>query len=149
MRPRKLLGTAGAILLLLAVAVLGIVVYRYFTTGEGLVLVLALAGSLSYLALWFFAFLPCRLARTYRQQKLLQDELLVEISDTHLTTKSQHGQGALPWEVFHRWKMANDLVLVYQSDVLFHIFPRRAFSSSEEFQNFQTLLSSKLGPQKP
>jgi hypothetical protein len=149
MRPRKVLGFVGAVLLLLAAAVLGMAVYSYFTKGEGLAAVLALGGSLVYLGLYFFVFIPFRLRRIYRQQKLLQDQLLVEISDTHMVIKSQHGQGVLPWEVFHKWKTARDLVLVYQSDVLFHIFPQRAFSSPQEYQQFQSLLRSKLGPQRP
>jgi hypothetical protein len=78
---------------------------------------------------------------------LLHEEQIVEISDMHLMVKHQHGQGVLPWEIFHKWKADKQLILVYHSDALFHIFPRRAFPSTEEFQWFQALLRTKLGPE--
>jgi hypothetical protein len=148
MRPRRFLACVGAFLVVLGLVILGITSYHLVTTGGDLKFVLGLGGGLGVLCLWFFVLLPRQLSRIYRQQKLLHEELIVEISDVHLMMKSPHGQGTLPWEVFHKWKADKQMVLVYQSDVMFHIFPRRAFPSLEDFQTFQSLLSTKLGPQK-
>jgi hypothetical protein len=136
MRPRKFLGRLGCVLLVLAGGVLAITSFRFITTGQDLRIVLALAGSLGSLCIYFFVFLPYQVARIYRQQKLMHEKATVEIDDLHLTVKSQHGHVTLPWDLFHKWKANDRLVLVYHSDVLFHIFPRHSFPSLEEFEAF-------------
>ena len=148
LRPRKFLMVIGSFLLILMVAILSIASYRFFTTGRDLHTLLSLGGGLGFICLWFFFYMPYQLHRIYQQQKLLHEKLIVEISDADLITKSTHGQGTVPWELFHKWKSNKQLILVYQSEAIFHIFPRQAFPSQEEFQAFQTILCSKLGPQK-
>jgi hypothetical protein len=148
MRPRRFLAVMGAFLLILMVAILSIASYRFFTIGRDLHTVLGLGGGLGFICLWFFFYMPYRLRGIYLQQKLLHEELIVEISEAQLITKSLHGQGTMPWEIFHKWKANKQLVLVYQSDAAFHIFPKQAFPLQEEFKTFQSILRSKLGPQK-
>jgi YcxB-like protein len=148
MRPRRILAIPGIVLLVLMVAILIICCYRFFTTGEDFEYILALGAGLGYLCFWFFIYLPFRLRRIYRQLKVLHEEAVVEISDTQIKAKTSHSESNLPWEHFHKWKADKDLVVVYQSDVSFYLFPRRAFSSPEEFQTFQSILKTKLGPEK-
>ena len=101
---------------------------------------------MAYLGIYFFLWFPRRLNRLYEQQKLLHSEFTVEISDEHLVTRSVHGESKLPWSMFHKWKSGGDIVLLYQSDALFHVFPGRSFTSAADFESFQDILSEHVGP---
>jgi hypothetical protein len=149
MRPRRTLGCLGVLLLVLAVSSLCITTYRFITMGQDLRVALALAVCLGSLFSYFFVLMPWQLNRLSKQQKLLHEGIIVEISDVNISWKSVYGQTTLPWEVFHKWKGDKLIILVYLSDVQFHVFPRRLFPSPEDFETFQTLLRNKLGPEKP
>jgi hypothetical protein len=49
---------------------------------------------------------------------------------------------------FYKYKVGKDLILLYQSQALFHMFPRRFFSSEEDFKMFRSFLEANLGSPK-
>src|SRR5579863_4545578 len=85
MRPRRSLGSLGVLLLVLAVLVLSITTYRFITMGQDLRVALALAGGLGSLCIYLFVFMPWQLNRLYRQQNLLHEGIIVEISDVNVS----------------------------------------------------------------
>ena len=88
-----------------------------------------------------------RSAKIFAQQKDLQRTYDVGITDDHLIMGSTgRGEWKIPWDDFHKWKMSQKLVLVYPSDRLFRMFPRRWFASDDEFQGFKDLLTRTVGP---
>lgn len=148
MRPRRAFGVVGAALVLLALFVFSVALLRFFRSGQDLTVVLFLGVAMAYLAIYFFLWIPRQLNRLYAQQKLLHGEFIFEISDEHLISRSVHGESKLPWSVFHKWKSGRDIVLLYQSDALFHVFPGRSFPSTADFDSFQAILRKHLGPNR-
>lgn len=144
-KPRPVFAVVGIVMMIIALAVFTLGLHRLAKTGEGLVFVICLGASLAYMGLYVFAWQPRRFSRLYKQQKLLQGEFTFEITDEHLVSRDSHGETKLPWSVFHKWKSADDIVILYQSDTLFHAFPSRWFPSVEDFQHFKGILRSHLG----
>jgi hypothetical protein len=87
-----------------------------------------------------------RAKKIFAQQKSLQAPLEIWISAAELFLKTEKAESHTPWDDFHKWKANNKTILVYHSDVIFHMFPRRWFASDAEFQSFQDLLSKTIGP---
>jgi Na+/melibiose symporter-like transporter len=103
--------------------------------------------------IWFLVFcltqprgMARRAAKTFSQQKTLQVPFEGEITDEKWHVRSEIGESRISWADFHKWKGNKNLVLVYQSDRLFNMFPRRFFISDEEFQSFKELLTRAIGP---
>lgn len=107
---------------------------------------LILAGLL-YFALLYGVWLPFRTKRLFLQQKTLQEPYEVEITDEAYSASSCHGQSRMVWKDFHKHKMSARIILLYQSDVLYHLFPTRWFSE-DQLAEFQKILRANLGEPK-
>ena len=92
----------------------------------------------------YFVIQPWNARRIFSQQKTLQVEYEAVISPDTLTTTTQNGHYEMPLADFHKYKVGKNLVLVYQSQVLFHMFPRRFFASDEDFNTFLSYLEARL-----
>jgi hypothetical protein len=112
-------------------------------TGNGCVLGLAIALALGLKTV------PRAVARRSRrifaQQKSLHVTREILISDTTISSKSDRGDARLPWSDFYKWNGNDKIILLYPSENLFHMFPRRWFTSGE-FGEFKDLLAQKVGP---
>jgi hypothetical protein len=135
------------------------------TTLAVIVLVLCLTGDPFNKQSWAFAgciwliglsvFFPTlswgtvkRSAKIFAQQKGLQLAHEIEITDDEIITSSAgRGEWKTPSNEYHKWKGNERLVLVYVSDRLFRMFPRRWFASDAEFQGFKDLLTRSIGPE--
>lgn len=111
--------------------------------------VFIIAGAVvAFLIIEYFIRLPYRARRIYRQQKLLQITRTIRINPDSLETKSELGSSTVPWNMFAHWKENKKLILVYQSDVLFHMFPKRVFTSESDYNEFRNILTKHLGKPK-
>ena len=110
----------------------------------------SLIFSLLIIALWFPRILHKKIikrtAKLFAQQKSLQMPYEIDITDEFFQAHSELGEGKVPWTNFHKWKYSPTVILVYQSDILFHIFMHRWFASDGEFQDFKNLLTKRIGP---
>jgi len=80
---------------------------------------------------------PERAAKVaFRNSPMLGAPLQVAISEAGLSVKSQYGDSRLPWHVLPQRKRSDDLLLIYQSDMLFHVLPRRWFASDQQWEEF-------------
>lgn len=104
----------------------------------------AILGGLAYFAIIYGVILPLRIKKIYRQQKSLQEPYESELTDKTYASVSVHGAATMPWNMFHKYKMNKDTILVYQSDAIYHIFPKRWFTE-EQFADFQEILHRHLG----
>lgn len=147
-RPRPTFAIVGITLVVLCLFVVLFALYKFLVTGQGLAAVLGVGASLAYFGVYFFILLPRRVDRLYGQQKLLHNEFTFDVSDENLVSRSILGESKFDWSMFHKWKSGEDIVLLYQSDVLFHVFPRRSFPSFADFESFQEILKKHLGPKR-
>lgn len=96
---------------------------------------------------WFFNFFyPRRLRRIFFQQKSAQLPYVATITDETLQTKSEVSEEKLPWNHFIQWRENDNLFVLYQSDTMIRIMPKRCFASPQQIIEFHHLLEKKLGP---
>jgi YcxB-like protein len=147
MRPRPWLKYLGIALLSLYIV--------FLTTGSLLVgfgKFFSLFGPPLLFVLFavFFVFISIhRNARlTFSQQKTIQDEHETMISPEMIESTSETGTMRLRLSDFYKYKVGKDLILLYQSHLLFHIFPRHFFTSEEDFKTVLSYLQATLGSPK-
>jgi len=88
-----------------------------------------------------------RSRKTFAQQKTLHLEVEKQIDEDGIFSRVPvRGEWKSQWPDFHKWKANEKLVLIYASDRIFYMFPRRWFASDAEFESFQELLARKIGP---
>jgi len=132
LRPRRALAIAGVFMLGLTVFVsLGALLGWLGDKPISPWIPLALLGGLLYLVIIYFVELPLQVRRIFKQQRTFHEPLELELMPTQMTATSSKGTVTVPWADFHRYKTSTNLILVYQSDVAFHLFPRRWFSEDE------------------
>ncbi len=95
-----------------------------------------------------FILIPWNARRIFSQQKMLQAEYEVAISPEMFEVTSENGTMRIRLSDFYKYKVGKDLVLLYQSQALFHMVPRRFFSSDEDFKTFLSYLEANLGNPK-
>jgi len=146
MRPRPIFKWAGYFVLSLAVIAAVISLYFAFADREGFFIPVFLVAMLAYLAFLFLFIQPKRVRKIFRQQKIMQSPYSFTVTDEAVITKSDVGDTKLTWDYFVKWKEGKNLFMMYQSDVLYHMVPKRCFASPEEMTQFRQLLETKLGP---
>jgi hypothetical protein len=143
MRPRPFFKWCG--IFLIALTVLMCVVSLFIFPLHWSAFFIALVGV--YLMVCYAFLLPHHARKIFNQQKTLQQPYDMEITAEGVSSSGSHGSINMEWKDFHKYKMGKDLILVYQSDVLFHMFPKRWFSD-DEFAQLQNYLHENLGEPK-
>ena len=148
MRPRPVLKWLGILVVAAAVVTQALLWLLPGTHRPEMTPLLVQLGLVVYLLLRLLVWLPWRTRTAFKQQKSLQEPYDVEISEDLYHATSAHGTCAVPWRDFHNYKVGPTLILVYQSDALFHMFPKRWFADGE-FAEFQQILARNLGKPRP
>jgi hypothetical protein len=104
-----------------------------------------LPAGLAYGALLFYVVLPWRVSKLFRAQPSMGEPTETTFNDEGLLLQTPRGQLRFKWAALKRWKKNKHYILVYHSNVLFHIFPRRSFQRPEEFDELAALLGKNLG----
>lgn len=84
--------------------------------------------------LFQFVVIPHQLARVFNQQKDLSAPFEMELNDHEFSLKNQFGASHLPWNNFVKWKENKDILLLYRSDIMFNLLPKRLFRNEGELQ---------------
>lgn len=139
LRPRRSLAVVGVILFALMLWALAISLRPpvSYELGVGRWI---LPGSLVYGMVWFGALVPYRARRTFRQRKDLQRETAFVASEAGLAASNEYAQGSKPWADFLKWKEGKHVFLLYLSDGMYQIVPKRFFSSDSDMDEFRRLL---------
>lgn len=99
-----------------------------------------------YLAAWYWLIVPARLKKLYWQQKAFHEPIQVELRTEGMSFSHIHGAGVLPWAHVHKWRESKDLFLVYHSDALYNVLPKRDLRSPAEIEEVRQALMSHVGP---
>lgn len=145
MRPRKAWAVVGIVLLVVFAAAIGLMLWR-LASGQGQWFDFALAAAVVWLVAWYWVFLPRQVRKLYSQQRSLQEPFEAIFDDAGMRTRSERGDGTLLWADAHKWRESKHLFLIYQSDALFHLLPKRCFGSEAEQAQLRDLLLSRVGP---
>ncbi len=144
LRPRPSWERAGIGIVVAGLALLAVVVWRALSGNPPSRFPYLLVGSLVYLALYFFVFVPWRARSLFRRQKVLHVPFRIEADGDGLVISSELGEVRLPWGILRNWKESRRLFLIYHADGLFHLIPKRLFASFEEIEAFRGLLNRNL-----
>ena len=91
------------------------------------------------------AVLPRRTRRIVQQQKNLHRPFDLWWDADTIFTKSANGDARIPWSDYLKWRENGRLFLLYRSDVLFQMFPKRAFPAAQ-IDEFRALARAKIAP---
>lgn len=146
MRPRKLMRIIIYCLLLLTGVVYSAMIKDMVVNDDIRMLPFWLITLvIGYLFVYFGWFLPWKTKKMYMQHKELQKPFELELSAETFHVRSEEGEAHTPWTEFHKWKEGKKLFLIYRSDNLFHIIPKRSFPTAEEETALRVILQEKIG----
>ena len=101
---------------------------------------------ITLILVWTFQFtigLRIKIHRLFRQQKTLQAEYEIELTETGMRSLSQYGENKISWDQFYKARIGKATILVYQNDKIFHIFPRRWFTE-EQYSELSAIVSQNI-----
>ncbi len=91
---------------------------------------LLMAAGVGGYAAFRFWLLPRQIARVFTQQKDLSAPFDIWLTPESFQLQNEFGSSRTPWENFVKWKENAELLLIYRSDVAFHMLPRRLLQDS-------------------
>jgi YcxB-like protein len=104
--------------------------------------------AIGYLPLYWYVLLPKKMRKIFRQQRALQVPVTVELSASEFKGTSSLGTFRMPLKDFHKWILSKDMILLFHSDAVLHMLPRRCFASQEDFTTAAGYLREALGKEK-
>lgn len=143
-RPRPVLASVGVVVLMLAATAFLLGAWDLLR-GRGDVWDIAGIAAIACFPMWYFVFLPWQIRRLYRQQRALREPYDVAFDAAGISMTSALASSTFPWLHVHKWRESKQLLLVYHSDAMFSIFPKRYFDSPLEIDRFRELLTSRGG----
>ncbi len=100
--------------------------------GVGIIFIVGGAAAICIQLLMARIVAPRLWRRHFRQQKTAQTPFEYRVDADGLHVRTAHGQAMRPWNVFHKVRQNDRLVLLYHNDVLFEILAKRWFSDPED-----------------
>ena len=145
LRPRPIYKIVGIIILALSLWA----GWHSITSGDLSTLDYLFFLAIIFLILNFAVYLPWKTRRIYRQQKALHRELRMKFDDVGVTAENENGRSSTPWEDYLKWKQNDQLILLYFSDCLYHMVPKRFFADAHDFEKLRELIPGKIGSSGP
>ena len=96
--------------------------------------------------LYRYLLLPNRVKKIFSQQKDLSSPFEMEFTDTALVASNEFGNSNRPWGNFIKWKENDDLLILYHSDILYTIIPKRIFTAPEQVEKVKAFLEKSNVP---
>jgi YcxB-like protein len=93
---------------------------------------------------FMLAFFYWQWLRVYKRSPYLREPLWGSVSEEGLEVHGANGDSKLPWNLFIKQRRSKNLILLYQSPVMFNILAREFFASEEAWQSAWSLVSSRL-----
>ena len=87
-----------------------------------------------------YYFLPRQVKKIFFQQKDLSAPFELEINAEGLKASNEFGSSLRPWSHFIRWKENNELFLLYHSDVMYSIVPKRFLTDPGQIETIRNYL---------
>ena len=145
LRARPVFKMIFIIVCLIVICCMGLAILNLISGGSSLKSLGISSAVILYLLFLFLYFLPRRWKRLYAQSKLLQAEVSYSFREDALIVESEKGNCTIQWSDYHKWKVDDNQILLYQADNIFNIVPKRIFTDSSEADMVESYIRSALG----
>ena len=142
-RPRPFFAAIGLALLLAAGWALFETI-RKAASGDPVIPAILLIGSLLWPIGWYWLGISWRAKKIYGQQKAMKEVFELIVSESGFQWSSAHGNSNCDWSYFRKWAEGESMFLLYQSDALMDILPKRHFVEPNAIAEFRSLLEKHL-----
>ncbi len=120
-------------------------IFAYMIRGDnfslGVILLVEVAVGL-YL-FYRYLYLPWSLRRQYNQQKSLQLACSYELVEDGIRVSNEFGNYLTPWDHFRKYREDKKLMMLYKTDLVFMLFPKRVFEDPTQLDEFRRMLVEK------
>ncbi len=89
---------------------------------------------LGFLALYRYWLRPYQIKRAYTQHKELSSLFEMDLTDEGYNIKNDYGSGKIPWKDFAKWKSDEKIILLYRTDNMFNMVPKRLLTDETQAQ---------------
>lgn len=103
-----------------------------------------LLACLLYLPTVFLIYHPYKCRREFTQRKDLHSPLRFQITEEGIGFHVQSTTLLRPWGDYHKWREGRAMFLLYFSDTLYQMMPKRFFSEPDDVDKFRTLLQQHV-----
>ncbi len=96
-----------------------------------------------FLVFWLlfrYVLLPNRIKKLFAQQKELHVPFEMEIAESNIVVSNAYGNAVRPWKDFLKWKENEELIMLYHSDILFTIIPKRFLADPQQLEFIKSLV---------
>ncbi len=77
-------------------------------------------------ALLQYAVIPWQARRHFQQSAMFSDEITMQWDADGFSLSGKRGQTTIDWSELYRWNENDVALLLYQSQIMFHVIPKRA-----------------------
>jgi hypothetical protein len=92
---------------------------------------LVLAGVF---ALSWFVLRPIQVKRLYTQNKELSSQFEMTLAEMGYAITNSYGSAVIPWKDYAKWKADDKIILLYRSDNMFNMVPKRLLNGEGDTQ---------------
>jgi hypothetical protein len=144
------LGSFGTIALygVLAVMVFGLI-GGLFLAADGIFSIATMIPPFVFavlVVLYRYVFLPKQIKKIFFQQKELSLPFEMEITETGIVASNELGNGIRPWVNFVKWKEDKTHLILYHSDIMYTIIPKRLFPDPQQVEIIKAHLEKNKIP---
>ncbi|PID77302.1 MAG: hypothetical protein CSB24_02085 [Deltaproteobacteria bacterium] len=82
-----------------------------------------------------FLYCPWQTKRQYKIHKSIQEPFIISKLLQGIYFKNNSGESTLKWDDIIKWRENKELLLVYQTDFLYYIIPKRIGDLAESIKN--------------
>ncbi len=87
---------------------------------------------LGLIVLYWYVLRPAQIARAYKQHKELSSLFEMDLTDEGYSIKNDYGTGKIPWRDFAKWKADKKIILLYRTDTMFNMVPKRLMQDESQ-----------------
>ena len=82
--------------------------------------------------------------KNWKSNPSIREPVNLEVSEEGINSQGATFQSAIKWQIFTKFLESKNLFILYQSNNLFNMIPKRAFSSDEQIEQFRDLLRTMI-----
>lgn len=117
----------------------------YFLLSDGFSLTTVTTSlPLLVLLVFFWVFLRYQIDNAWKKSQALFAAISGKITADRVQYNTAKSESQIGWDLFQKYKIAPDMVLLYQTSSAFNVFPRHFFKTEADWAAFTQLVQQQL-----